>query len=102
MMSKDIDHIKPILFAATAGMSVPKYVFVLSIMEGRIELELSIFRLIKDRPASKSARDRDYVLLRIPSIDTERMQFQQLARIVFVEARPAISSRHDHILGRRL
>src|SRR6185436_19262052 len=43
----------------------------------------------RDRPAGERARDLDHVFLRVPAIDAERVQFEELATVVFVQTAAA-------------
>ena len=64
---------------------------------GRTELALPA----GERPTGDDARQRGDVVLRIAATDAERMQFEDLAREVFVEARIAAASRRGAARERR-
>ena len=41
-----------------------------------------------DAPAGERSRDLDHVFLRVTTVDAERVQLHQLARVVLIEAAP--------------
>src|SRR6266576_1415776 len=52
-------------------------------MESRDEAECAV---TIDRPASERTRDLDDILLRVAAIDPERVELEQLAAVILVEA----------------
>src|SRR5688572_4806836 len=45
-----------------------------------------------DRPSSENLCELQHVLLRVAAVDAERMELQQLARVVFIQPPPATAS----------
>ena len=76
--------------------------FFLPVVHRGIELKFRKLLRIVDCPAAESTGDRDDVLLRVASIDTQRMQFEQLAAVVLIQARPAHSRRKWNVVARNL
>ena len=56
------------------------------VVQGFSEDEARVFLRLLDCPAGEAARHLDDVGLGIPAIDAERVELEQLARVVFVEA----------------
>ena len=52
-----------------------------------------------DSPAGEDLRELLHVLLRVAAVDAERVQLEQLACVVFVEAAP-LPVRHVRVTGR--
>ena len=74
------------VFNATAGRKiVPEHFLRAAIVHGRDKAEPGIGGPA-NRPPRKRSRDLDDILLGVAAIHTERVQLQQLSRVVFVEA----------------
>src|SRR3989442_6755952 len=66
-----------------------EYYLYFPVMHAGIEPDLRIFIEIENRPARESAGYSNDVGLRVASVNTHRVQFHQLAAVVFIESGPA-------------
>src|SRR5258708_38836832 len=55
-------------------------------MHPRLELETAAFGWLVDGPAGKDFGNLGYIALRVAAIHAQRVQFQQFASIIFIEA----------------
>ena len=67
--------------------------FFFPVVHSRIELKLGEFLWIVNRPSRERPGDGNDIVLGIASIDAERVQFHQLAAVIFIEARPTHARR---------
>ena len=65
---------------------VPQYHLWIRVMQTLVEPELRVALRLPNGPPGEAARHFDHVLLRISAIDAQRMQFHQLAAVVFIQA----------------
>src|SRR5262249_48615179 len=110
-MREDVEHHQSVFHSATRGDLVTKNRLLAVIMCARIEEESTGSPLhglahssvalisarhdsghcgraaarLEDGPTGKATRDFLHVLLRVTTIDSERVQFHQLARVVLVD-----------------
>src|SRR5438034_3093015 len=78
-----------------------------AVMHAGIEPELLIFAQIEDGPTRERARYSNDVVLRVASVNTHRVEFHQLAPVVFIESRlpsrsPGCRRRNREIIARGL
>src|SRR5215831_11745955 len=84
MVGKDINHLKGVLLAATCRNPTSEYPLLTEVVHERREDKPGILG-IRNRPAGKTARDRDYIVLGIAAVHTQRVQLHDLAAVVFVQ-----------------
>ena len=112
MRRHQIQHLSPSSMPRPAGSRLPRTVFALGVVrvgseeeialaldEAAIRAQRAVYRARphrpppdapsaagrSDRPAGERARHLDHVLLRVAAVDAERVQLQQLARVVLVQ-----------------
>src|SRR5215204_5133514 len=102
MMGQDIEHSQSIFNAATGGDLLAQHYFFAVIVRAGIEEERAgvspsgfahqcvhgsaTAAWLKDGPTGEATRYFLHVFLYIAAVNAERMQFHQLARVVFVNA----------------
>ena len=88
MMGDDVDHAVEIGGTESGGDGGAEHGLGAVVMEVRAELDLADgepgFRALADGPAGEAAGDFHDVLLGVAAMHAERVQFQQLAAVVFV------------------
>src|SRR5215468_6439148 len=102
MMREDIDHFHRVLLSTHCRDRMAKYDFFLSVVHSRIELKLCEFLRIVDCPPAERSSHGDHIALRVPSINTESVQFEQFATIVLIETGSAYSRRNRNIIAGNL
>src|SRR5690242_3880850 len=85
MVRKNIEHLQTIAHAAAGRNDVPEHNLLALIVHAVVVLESAAFARTGDRPPRKAARHFYDIALRVASINTQRVQFQQLAPIILVE-----------------
>src|SRR5215216_6465277 len=106
MVRKDIEHHQAIFDAAACGNLVTENYLLAVVMHACVEEERtgiatarfthhrircrSATARLEDGPTGKTARHFLHVFLRVAAVDSERVQFHQLARVVFVDAAPLL------------
>ena len=100
MARHDVEHFLTVLDAAAGLEHVAEQQFLAGVMHRRRKIETAPATLRRhDRPAGERAGGIDHVLLRVPAVHAERMQFEQLAAVVLVESG---NTAIGHLLLRRL
>src|ERR1051325_6827989 len=84
MRRNDVEDLLAVVHAAARLDLVAEDDLLAGVVQRRHEAELSAPRI--DRPAGKGARDVDHVLLRVTGVDAERVELEELAAVVLVEA----------------
>src|SRR5262245_35948933 len=90
MQCDDVEDLFAVLDAATGLDLVAEHDLLGGIVECGNKTERAV---AIDRPSGKRARDLDDVLLRVAAFDAERVQFEQLPSVVFVQPTDALLSR---------
>ena len=65
---------------------MPQHVFGARLVHARIELESPTFLRFFYGPAGEYAGDFGHIFLGITAVDSERVQFHQLAAVILVES----------------
>src|SRR5215467_14862006 len=102
MMRENINDFHRIPLSTHCRDRMAKYDFFLSIVHCRIELKLCEFLRIVDCPPAERSSHRDHIALRVASINTESVQFEQFATIVLIETGSAYSRRNRDVIARNL
>src|SRR5215831_18144889 len=102
MMRENINDFHCILLTTHCCDRMAKNDFFLSVVHSRIELKLCEFLRIVDCPTAESSGHADHIALRVPSINTEGVQFEQFATIVLIKAGPPYSRRNRNVIARNL
>src|SRR5262245_36561525 len=102
MMRENIDDFHCVLLTTHCRDRMADDDFFLSIVDSGIELKLCELLRIVDCPAAESSGHGDHIALRVSSINTESVQFEQFATIVLVEAGSAYSRRNRNVVARNL
>ena len=84
MRGEDFQHFFAVLDAAVGGDDVAEDDLRAVVVTAGHELEFAGLRV--DAPAGEAAGDFLHVLLRVAAVDAERVQFHDLAGVVFVDA----------------
>ena len=74
------------VFHSTGVNLMPEDGFRAVVVNAIVEEEFGVAARLLDRPSGKGLCDIDDVVLRVAAIDAERVQFHQLAAIIFVQA----------------
>src|SRR6266566_9345829 len=82
---QDVEHILGVFHPASSRELVAEDDLLSSVVHLRTENEAATLCRWLDRPAGEGARDVDHVLLRIPAIDAQRVELEQLASVVLVQ-----------------
>src|SRR5690348_5824026 len=83
MRGKNVEHLLAVIDAAARLDLVSEYDLLTGVVQRRDELKSAV---TIDGPAGERAGDVDHVLLRVAAVHAERVQLEQLAPVVFVEA----------------
>ena len=86
MLREDVEHLEPVVHAAARGDGHAEHVLLAFIVDLFVELEIAALPRFADGPAGEAAGHFGHVLLGVAAIDAERVQFHQLAAVVFVQA----------------
>src|SRR5437764_14618608 len=98
MMGQNVEHLETIILAAAGRDRYTEDDFFTFVMSTVIELEGAAAQGLADGPADEAAGNGDDVGLGVAAIDAERVELEQLARVVLVESPSVLSPRS---LGRR-
>src|SRR5689334_16188293 len=93
MPRQQVDDAQSVAEAAACGNCNAKYNFAVRVMHPRTEDECAALIRTINCPARKAARHFLNVTLRVAAVNAERVQFQQLACIVFVDVTLALRRR---------
>ena len=86
MARDDVEHLLAVLDAASRGQPLAEDGLLAGVVHDRPEDEPAAAARLLERPPGERARDLDDVLLRVAAVDAERVQLEQLAGVVLVEA----------------
>src|SRR5260370_19868828 len=84
MMHEQINPSLDVLHSASMNF-LPHHDLRVGSVKPVIKLEIRILPRLVNRPASKAARYFRDVFLRVAAIHTERVQFHQLASVIFIQ-----------------
>src|SRR3954452_13426609 len=97
-MPGEIGQQRPALLDAAFSVGFPQYPLraglVHTLDEGEFRAMLGIAGHRDDSPARQHMRELDDVILRIATVDAERVQFEYLAREILVEPAAAVEAGH--------
>src|SRR5205085_12091977 len=85
-----VDHAQGVADAAARGDGDAEYRLATAVMHPRAEDEAAALIGPVNRPAGEAARDLLNVLLRVATLDAQRVQLHQLARVVLVDVALAL------------
>src|ERR1019366_2619250 len=81
-----IKHVLAVLHAAARRQRAPEHDLLLGVVHPLAEDEPAARARILESPSRERARDGDHVLLRVAAVHAERVQLEQLATVVLVQA----------------
>src|SRR5688572_17499415 len=112
MARENVEHLQTVIETAARGNLVTEHDLLAVIVCSRVEEKrtrnpargLASQRVysrraatrLKDGPTCKATRNFLHVFLRVTTVDTERVQFHQLARVVFVDTAARLLKRRVH------
>src|SRR5690242_15762123 len=102
MMGQDIDDLQAILLASLRRNGVTENDLFLPIVEYRIEVEFPDAAHVENGPPRQGARNCNNIVLRVASVDSESVQFQELSAVVFIQSGSANSHRQRQIVAHNL
>ena len=83
---QNIEHLHALFFAVLLDL-VAKHHFDAGFVHAIVEIKFPAALRVAHRPAGKDLGDFGHVALGVAAIDTEGVQFHQLAAVIFVQAR---------------
>src|SRR5216117_1209051 len=86
MFGQNIENLFAVVLSAASLDAMAEYGLFAGVVDPGIEPEAGALPRILDRPSCEGARHLCHVLLRIPAVHAQSMQFHQLTPVVFVEA----------------
>src|SRR3954468_465184 len=86
MMSENVDDLLSVFNSSSGSNPIAKNNLLTPVVHHHTEYEAGILPRSIDGPARQSARDFLNVFLCVPTINSKRVQFHQLAAIVLVDA----------------
>src|SRR6185503_10232805 len=86
VLGKELEQTDPFLFVLTGGERPVEHAFFAAIVSALLEPILELPASNLEAPTGQDACDTDDVVLRVAAVDAERVELEQLARVVFVEA----------------
>src|SRR5262245_51371543 len=88
MIGKNVEHAQPVFDPPAGRNSLAEDDLLTLVMQAGTKDEARV-RLRHDRPSGEATRYLGHIFLRVSAIDAERVQFHQLATVIFVQSRPA-------------
>src|SRR5579884_3666142 len=91
MMREHVEDFHALLLAVFLDL-FSDHRFFARLVHTRLVFEITTPARLLDGPPGENARYLSHVLLRVAAVDTERVQFHQLAAVIFVQttARPGV------------
>ncbi len=83
MMHEQIDDLLAVLHSARVNLFA-EHNFRIGVVQTIVKFEIGVLPRFLDGPTGEAARHFRDVFLRVAAVDTERMEFHQLASVIFV------------------
>src|SRR5205814_10264879 len=85
-LRQNVQHILRVFHSASRRQLVSEHDLLSSVVDLRAKDKSAALLRRLDRPTGERARDVDHVLLGVSAVDAERVQLQQLASVMLVQA----------------
>src|SRR5262245_65889636 len=99
MPGEQVEDVITVLLPAARFDLVSQHHFLAIVVHARLEVETTALPRVGNRPPGERACDLLYVLLCVAAVHAQRVQLHQLARVILVEAAPAVLSRAGRKIG---